>query len=242
MARTAPPKLLSADIYEAVRSDILSGRREPGSRIRIAAVAEQFKASLSVVREALTRLAENGLVIAEPNLGFRVIPLSLEDLADLTRVRVHVEGLAIFEAVQRGSVTWEASVISAHHVLIRTPMVAADDPDRVLEPWATAHAAFHSSLMEGCGSPRLIGLAQPLRDAAEVYRRWSVPFAVGRSRDIEEEHRRILDAVLSRDAAGARDLLVGHIEETTRVLAATQSAEPAAAATPKRVRAKASGS
>jgi DNA-binding GntR family transcriptional regulator len=220
MVQKAASKLLSADVYEAIRSDILSGRRDPGSRIKIAAVAAQFAVSLSVVREALTRLAQHGLVTAEPNQGFSVIPLSRQDLLDLTWTRVNIEGLAIYESVGRGDITWEAAVISAHHILERTLLVGHEDPNRVLDPWATAHASFHNSLMEGCGRPRLIDIAEMLRDAAELYRRWSVPFATGGTRDIAAEHRGILEAVLSRDPETARQRLVAHIQETTNVLLA----------------------
>jgi DNA-binding GntR family transcriptional regulator len=213
-----PAKLLSADVYESIRTDILAGRREPGSRIKIAAVAAQFSVSLSVVREALSRLDQHGLVSAEPNQGFSVIALSRADLVDLTWTRVQVEGLAIYESVDRADVGWEGSVIAAHHVLERAEMVAATDPNRVLDPWAQAHAAYHNRLLEGCGRPRLIEIAETLRDAAELYRRWSVPFATGRKRDIAKEHHGILQAVLSRDSTEARRMLVAHIEETTNVL------------------------
>ena len=217
-------KLLSADVYEAIRSDVLAGRREPGARIKIAAVADQCGVSLSVVREALTRLAEQGLLINEPNHGFCVIPLSPTDLTDLTHVRIHIEGLAIHQAIERGDITWEASVIGAHHVLECTPLTSPQDHHRVLETWATAHTAFHHSLIQGCNSPRLIEIAQSLRDAAELYRRWSVSFAPGDPRDINAEHRAILDAVVNRQPDTAQHLLTHHIQQTTDLLLAALAA------------------
>ncbi len=223
-------KLLSSGVYDAIRSDVLAGRREPGSRIKITTVATAFGVSLSVVREALTRLAEQGLLVAEPNQGFCVVPLSLDDLTDLTRVRVHIESLAVSEAIQHGDLAWEAKLIAAHHVLERSPMVAPDDPQRVLESWAAAHHDFHDTLVEGCNSPRLIEITRGLRDAAELYRRWSVPFAPDTSRDIAQEHRSILDAAITRDATATRRLLTEHIEQTTKLLLdaarAKQAQEP----------------
>ena len=211
-------KTLNGEIFARVRSDILAGHLRPGARLRPAELAQEHSVSLSVVREALTRLAEQELVDWVPQTGFRVAPLSVEDLKDLTNVRLDIEVLAIRYAVQRGDVTWEGRVLAAHHVLERTPQFDPDDPDRFTEEWVEAHANFHNMVLSGCDSRRLIDIAAGLRDGAELYRRWSHALTHDYDRDIPAEHRSVLKAVLERDEAAAVQALQEHIRHTTDVL------------------------
>ena len=122
----------------------MSGRARPGSRLKIAAIAQGAQVSLSVVREALTRLMEQGLVVSTPHAGFYVKPLSIEDLEDLTQTRIDVDVLALRRCLGSAGVDWEAMLVAAHHTLSRTAPFVNDDR-QVTEEWATAHAAFHEA-------------------------------------------------------------------------------------------------
>ena len=172
---------------------------------------------MGVVREVLTRLTAEGLVESEPQYGFRVVPLSVADLKHLTDARAAIETLALGQAVEHGGVPWESEVLAAHHRLEHTPQMAAEDPRRLSDEWTAAHAGYHHALLVGCPNPRLLGIAESLRDAAELYRRWSVPLA-NTHRDFAGEHRAILNAVLMHDAAAAIAALAAHIQATTNVL------------------------
>jgi DNA-binding GntR family transcriptional regulator len=207
-------------VYTSVRGDILAGRFRPGERLRLAALTERHGVSLSVVREALTRLAAQKLVTAEPQLGFAVATMSAAELEDLTAVRCDIEGLALRRSIERGDIAWEGRLVSAHHVLANTPAIAPGEPRRLTEDWALAHADFHAALVDGCGSPMLRQIRQSLYDAAELYRRWSLPAEVHRAvpRDVPAEHRALIEATLARDADRAVALLVEHIRYTTRIL------------------------
>ena len=211
-------KTLNGQMFVRVRSDILAGHLRPGQRLRPAELAKQHSVSMSVMREALTRLAEQELVDWVPQTGFRVAPLSVEELSDLTAVRLDIESLGMRYAVQRGDVAWEGRVLAAHHTLERTQQFDPGDPNRFTEEWAQAHAAFHNTLMEGCNSRRLISIAAQLRDGAEHYRRWSHALAHDSGRDIPREHRALLRATLARDEAAAVTQLQKHIKHTTDVL------------------------
>ena len=217
MPRQRQGKTLSGDVHDRIRADILSGRLSPGERLRSAALCERFGVSLSVVREALTRLAETGLVRSEPQIGFAVVPVSPGDLADLTRTRGDIETLALRRAIAEGGLDWETSVVAAHYQLANTPVRDADDPAMMSEAWAAAHAAFHATLVAGCRSPRLMGIRTSLYDAAELYRRWSAP-AGRREEDVAREHEAIVRSTLARDVDAACSHLREHIEATTRAL------------------------
>src|SRR3954467_10995280 len=112
----------TADVYDRLRSRLLNGELEPGAKLKLAEFGAEFGVSLSVVREAVTRLAEQGLVQSSPQRGFRVTPLSVDDLIDLTRTRVLIETLALRESITHGDLNWESTVIARHHALQKTPM------------------------------------------------------------------------------------------------------------------------
>src|SRR5579883_2348182 len=126
MARERRGRSLVEDVYEAVRSDIMLGRRLPSSRLQVNDLAEEHGVSLSVVREAVTRLASEDLVEATPQRGFRVRSLSIAHMEDLTWVRTQLETLALRESIATGDVGWEADLVAAHHRLAATPMYFGD--------------------------------------------------------------------------------------------------------------------
>jgi DNA-binding GntR family transcriptional regulator len=208
---------LTQGAYEDLRADLLSCRILPGSRLKIQELCTRLSVSLGAIREALSRLTSEGLVVAEPQRGFRAAPISPEDLSDLTRVRIEIEGLCLRRAIALGDVDWEARLVAAFHRLSRTPERAPSDPVRSNDEWAAAHAAFHLALVEGCGSPWLLRLHSQLYDQSERYRRLSVSLARA-TRKIGDEHQAIMDAALGRDAEKAVALVTAHMTETTNIL------------------------
>jgi GntR family carbon starvation induced transcriptional regulator len=199
-------------VYEALRTDILQGVRAPGSALRIQEIVDVHKVSMSVVREALVRLSEQHLVTFEPNVGFRVVEVSRVDLDDLVSTRIDLEGLALRRSIERGGLDWEARVISAHHVLDNTPMMASEAIGTTDE-WTVAHTAFHEALESSCGSLRLSNFTRALRDSAEIYRQLSGRPNVG-TRDIAGEHRELMELATARRAADAVESLRRHLMRT----------------------------
>src|SRR5580658_6316995 len=180
----APSANLTQAAYEGLRADLLACRIVLGKKLKIQDLCDQFSVSLGAVREALSRLTSEGLVVAEPQRGFRAAPISAADLADLTMVRVEIETLCLRRSISLGDVDWEARLVAAAHRLSRTPARANED-------WAEAHSAFHLAIVDACASPWLLHLHALLYAQSERYRRLSVPFAV-KGRNVEEEHRAIV--------------------------------------------------
>jgi DNA-binding GntR family transcriptional regulator len=203
-------------VHARIRSDILAGRESPGARLALAPLVARHGVSMGVVREALSRLVAQGLVESEPQRGFRIVPISPEDLRQLVKARGLVETLVLRQAIEAGGLRWESELIAAHHILSRTPWMTADDPDRLSDEWVSAHRAFHAALFRGCPNPRLVAITVPLRDSAELYQRWSVPLAGNRG--ISGEHRQLLDLALAGDADKACAVLATHIRRTGEVL------------------------
>jgi DNA-binding GntR family transcriptional regulator len=205
------------EVYAEIRSDILSTRLSPGQRLKVTPLCDRFGVSLSVVREALTRLTAQGLVRSEPQLGFSVVPLDRAGLMDLTEVRVELETLALRWAIEHADLEWETSVVGALYRLGKTELYVPDDDTEVSETWSSAHADLHGALAAGCGSPLLLELRKGPYDASEIYRRWARP-AESEERDVHAEHTAIVDASIARDVPLATSLLEQHIRRTTEIL------------------------
>src|SRR5262249_8525149 len=172
----------------------------------------------------LSRLTSEGLVVAEPQRGFRAAPISVADLRDLTMVRIAIESLCVRRAIAVGTVDWEARLVAAFHRLSRTPERAPGDPLRADDEWAGAHAAFHQALVDGGDSPWLLRLHGQLYAQSERYRRLSIPLDTA-ERDVGAEHQAILGATLARDAERAAALLARHLSVTTEILLAADIEE-----------------
>ena len=214
-------------VFEQMRADILAGRLRPGSRLRYAELCSHYETSTGVLRESMLRLSEQGLVRGEPQQGFQVVDLSVEDLRDLTDARVVLETLVFRSAVAEGDLEWETRILASHHRLSRTPQFDVDDPVRLSDEWVAEHAEFHRALLDGCTNRRLKEIASSLRDTAELYRRWSLPLGSGIARDVAAEHEALLLAVLARDADKAVKALTDHISLTSNILLDTFAAESA---------------
>ena len=208
------PRSLTSAVQERLRADILSTRLLPGQKLHIAGLAKQFSVSLAAVREALSRLVADGLVQASDQRGFRVSPVSLADLKDVTQTRIDIEGLALRRSIERGDQDWLASVEAAWDSLKAVPYRFPDDPSVHYEVWVVRHRIFHRALVNACGSPWLLGFRDVLHEQSERYRRLSIRREVGRPRDVEAEHAAIVDAVLKRDADAAVAALSHHFSIT----------------------------
>lgn len=215
--QTTPARSLSERVVAAVRADILAGRFISGQRLRPTELAAVHGVSLNVVREALNRLAGEGLVLASAQLGFSVLTLSDEDLRDLTETRELVETAAIRRSIERGDVRWESRLAAAHHMLAHTDDGLPDRPGEFSVDWSLAHNDFHAATMAACGSQRLLALSATLANDATIYRHQSRLYERG-ERDVAEEHRSIYQATLDRDADLATRLHVEHIRRTAAIV------------------------
>ncbi len=212
------PVTRTEQVYETLRSELLNGVLHPSQKLKMVELTERFGVSQSVVREALTRLTEQDLLVATPQRGFRVRDLSVEDIAELTETRIQVESLALRLAVERGDLQWETGILAAHHRLERTPVTR--DDGTVSEDWSVRHRDFHQSLLTGCGNRRLESVANSLRDSAELYRRWYWVLTDDHQRDLAREHRELRDLALARDADRAIAVLAEHIDRAPSLLIA----------------------
>lgn len=226
-ASMAGSSSLTQNAYSQLRADLLACRLVPGQKLKIDELCQRLAAGSSAVREALSRLASEGFVVSEPQRGFRVKPLDLDELRDLTNTRCRIEELCIRDAIAHGDVEWETTLIAALHRLSRTPVQADGDAKRYSEAFAIAHTTFHEALVGACASPWLLHVRQLLSAQQERYRWLSRPLAKA-ERDLHREHSAIAAAALERDAEGTIALMNEHLQRTARVIleATAEASQP----------------
>jgi len=213
---------LAVQAFSRLRADILTAKLRPGEKMLIERLRKAYGVGATPLREALSKLSSSELVVAEGQRGFRVAPVSTENLLDITRTRAWVEGVALRAAIARGDRGWEAEVLAAAHRLKGCPK---SDGERLSDEWYRENRTFHDALAASCGSPQTMAFRAQLYDLSDRYRRLSVQNGLG-GRDFDAEHQAIMDAALSRDAEAAVALTADHFIETTRTILAGGTADP----------------
>jgi GntR family carbon starvation induced transcriptional regulator len=209
-------KTQAETLANAIRQEIVRGVLKPGDRLGMVALQERYETGISPLREALSRLTTLGLVTAEGQRGFRVAQVSAADLMDLMKTMVWVETTALRAAIAHGDRDWEAEIVaSAHRLGINDR--GQSDARFFDEKWEENHRLFHRSLVAACRAPRLLDYRAHLYENVDRYRRLSAFYELG-TRDVDGEHRAIVDAVLRRNASEAANLAEAHLLQTTRNL------------------------
>jgi|SRR5579872_1847432 GntR family transcriptional regulator, carbon starvation induced regulator len=203
--------------YEALLAEILECRLAPGAKIIISDTAGRLGFSPGAVREALSRLAAERWTVATAQKGYSVTQVSADELKDLTRTRITIEQLCMRAAIAHGDVEWETHLVAAYHRLHRIPMMDAQGGSRVNPAWAVAHTTFHAALVAGCDSPWMLTLRSMLYVQSERYRHLSAALT-RESRDVDAEHKRILDSCLARDPEGACAAIEDHLQQTAQIV------------------------
>jgi DNA-binding GntR family transcriptional regulator len=201
---------LVAALTTRLRHAIVSGRFEPGTRLRLDDLRAEFGVSLSPLREALMGLGAERLVDVEAQRGFRTPHASENNLREVTRLRIEFETLALREAIRLGNIEWESAVAGALHRLQKTGRAGAG---KNIEDWELAHRAFHLSILAGCGMPLLLNFCSVLHDHSDRYRRMFLKTHSG-DRDVPNEHECIAGLTMAREADEACALLAQHIGRT----------------------------
>lgn len=213
---------LALQLEDALRADILSGELRPGQRLRASEIAPRYGVSATPLREALQRLAVEGLVVLDARVGVTVSAISRDDLRDVYETRVTLESEALRRSIATGDDAWLGRVALALDDLRRaTPgdgaassRVAAEVTARA---WSRAHREFDVQLYSACASPWLLRFIETLSKRCERYRR-----AAGQLPDAYakwlREHDAIFQAARARDADAAVATLQQHLRDTAHMV------------------------
>jgi len=215
-ALATPPPAVEPDAtvgeiaYQRVRADIVLARLAPGRKLRLDRMRQDYGASVGTLRELFSRLASEGLVVAEGSRGFQVPSVSSADLREIASMRQLLECHGIRESFARGDIEWEARVVAAHHILARVESRMAAGEACPTETWRQYDWAFHRALMSACGSRVLMDTYASICDK---YLRYQMIAAVFRGRVAADEHRVLLESALARDWQRAQQTLVTHVDD-----------------------------
>jgi DNA-binding GntR family transcriptional regulator len=217
MARiaTQQPRLenltLRERVYDHLRDQILEGILAPGTELAEVALSEQLGVSRGPLREAIGRLAAEGLVTVRPRRGAVVRSLSEEEFLEFYQVREAIEGMAVKLAVPR--LTDED--FEALEALNRE--MDEHGARNEVESFFEANLAFHGRLLEASGNAKLQEVYRQLLDQIGRYRMRSLTLR-GNLRRSVAEHAAILRAAKRRDAERAAQLMADHIRVPQRRL------------------------
>jgi len=203
------PRTLIELVYGRLRDDIVEGRLRPGERLRIEHLRGRYGVGAGTLREAITRLVSDALVEAEGQRGFRVAPVSLADLADLTELRLHIELDALRQSIRLGGAAWRAELERAFSALDACPI---SSQSRQL--WEALNTRFHEVLISGRPSPWTLRVWRVLTRHGERYRSQSIALLSSEPRDVVSEHRDIFEAAMDGNEARAALALEAHIRGT----------------------------
>ena len=197
---------LSDQLVELVRNRILSGEVLPDRPIRQESLAAQLGVSKIPLREALTRLEQEGLLRAEANRGYFVRALSAEEAEEVYALRLQLEPEAVVRASHDAT---PADRKTAWETLQSLEQVTTEHGEGV----GAFNRAFHLALIRPCRQPITIGILERLHVLSERYVRKHLE-DLGRDKRANDEHRLLLEAWLAAADDKLVELLRIHIGQT----------------------------
>ncbi|MGE5471585.1 MAG: GntR family transcriptional regulator [Bacteroidota bacterium] len=210
-AKASEPKTLVESAYHALRRDIIEGHLAPGTKLRVEHLKDDYGVGAGTLREALSLLISDALVISQGQRGFRVAPVSLDDFADITRTRVLLECEALRQSIAAGDDAWEGELIVAFHRLSKAEEKLSKTAGQ--QEWEERNKIFHEVLIAACPSRWIKHFLSILYQQAGRYRHLSLSLNPI-PRNIHAEHEALFNAVMARDADKATAIMAEHIELT----------------------------
>jgi len=194
-------------VYRRLRNDIVSGRLVPSEKLKLGRLKDDYGISIGTLRELLNRLTSEGLIVAESARGFEVAPVSADNFKELANLRLLLEGHALQRSFALGDMDWEGRIVAAHHKLASMEKRTLAGDARGLEVLKRYDSEFHQALLSACGSRVLLDSHAAVFDK---YVRYLMIAAIFRDR-ATQEHQKLLECALKRDAKGAQAILATHI-------------------------------
>ena len=207
--RPASAPTLREHALIVIRHAITTGDLDEETIYSAAGLAKQLGISLSPVREAMMSLVTEGTVEAVPNRGFRLVPVTREDLEEIVRIRALLAGPAVEALCARASEDSEMFETQLRELrkYAENALATAEDNDTI--GFMIADRLFHEHLLEFGLGRRAAEISLRLRDQSRVFAASSIAATV----DTESAHQIIdlVDLIESGQSAEARDLVVDNL-------------------------------
>ncbi len=200
------PMTRSAWADQSLRDAIIGGRLQPGDPLVISSLAKELGLSATPLREALGRLAAEGLVEMQAHGSARVATVDLGEAVEIYELRRVLEPMALERSVAKADAGYAERVEAAWQALTASRLSTASD-----------HAGLHRELLSCCDSTWMLRLSTLLSDRAGLMMKVSV-LARPDDYNLAESHRRLKDLAVDGDAAGAAEELARHLTGTIKAL------------------------
>jgi len=201
----SPASTKKEQVYERIRRAIISGNLNPGEILNESEIAAKFKSGKTPTREALLLLVHENFIKALPRIGYIVTKPTLQDILETFHLRLILEVEAIGLAVGRISLEeidhLKKSIQEEEHLAISSSPVQKEKASAI-------NRDFHLAIARASGNNRLVKYIQELIDDME---RTLVndPYLAD-----PNQHKKIVEALLSKDKELAKEAMYTHIEET----------------------------
>ncbi len=201
------------DPYETLRTGLIWGRWKSGERLIPQHLKEELNCTSSVLREAMLRLAGEGLVASEKNLGFRAMSHSQETFRQAAHLRLILEREAVVLSIAHGDFEWEMATNAAYQKLayIEKQMIETGDVTKYVRHWSMQDWDFHSTVMSACGSDILMRTYKSAFDTFRMYAVARFPDFGFHFETTVREHKDIFDAAISRDVSACVAAIERHL-------------------------------
>ncbi len=195
---------------QRLRATIVSGELQPGARVRVEELADQWDVSPTPLREAVRTLAGEGLITLRAQRGARVAEVSAAEMEDVYATRMLLEPYVLRLSLERADDEWRAALERAWAELER---VSASGPKSHLD-LEPAHGDFHQALLAACESPSLLRICGQLRTQSLRFRVLTRSSRQGGYAQSRAEHSEMYAAALERDETAAMSLAAVHLGRT----------------------------
>ncbi|MDE1994299.1 MAG: GntR family transcriptional regulator [Rhizobiaceae bacterium] len=203
------PETVSDVVFRQIRQDIISGALKPGEKIKLERAKERYSISISSLREILSRLTTENLVLAEGQRGFEVSPASRKELLELADLRTVLETHAIGLSFASGNLEWEGRIVAAHYKLAAAERkLLAGDASRTVD-WVRYDWEFHQAIVSACDSATLMSTLSSVFDRFLRYHMLARSF---RGQAVVDDHKLLFELAVKRNTEGARAVIRKHIE------------------------------
>ena len=209
---------ISVAPYEQICDDIIAGNLLPDAKLKVRDLRQRYKTGASPLREALSKLAAEGLATQTENRGFHVAAVDLARYDEMVQAKCWIESIALRELIAHGSAQWEHSVVIASYDLEKGILSLEKDKFLNDAKFELLHKRFHMALIAGCNNREIERICAQLYDHTARYRNLYRPMVTRDTRG--DEHKQLSAATLARDADKAVTLLRDHYLLTAELLRA----------------------
>ncbi len=216
----------SLSVADQIRASILSGEFSPGERLHEIRLSQRLGVSRTPIRSALQSLASEGLLDYTPNRGYSIRRFETPEIVDAYEIRATLEALAARFAAERGLSAEERATVEAALADGDALFTGRElkDEDRIA--YGAINFTFHETIHAAARCRILVDMVRLCQSVPQSSHRNIVAFEYYDVRRRHDDHHRIYDAILMRDAIRAEMLMREHVASVRAGLVRALSGRP----------------